>query len=64
MHLRDLVLEGARPIEVEVLYRLSDNPEFRPGSDVARRLEAKGWIDTYGETHVLTVTGRTLLETR
>jgi len=64
MQFRDIVLEGVRPIEVEVLSRLSSNPDFRPGSDVVRRLEAKGWIDTYGDTHLLTVTGRTLIEGR
>jgi hypothetical protein len=62
--MRDVVLEGVRPIEVEVLARLCNNPEFRPGADVARRLEAKGWIDTYDGTHLLTVAGRTLIEAR
>ena len=60
----DAVLEGVRPIEVEVLSRLSKEPGFRPGADIVRRLEAKGWIDTYGDAHLLTVTGRTLLEMR
>lgn len=64
MSLRDVVLEGVRPVELETLSRLSANPDFRPGSDVLRRLEAKGWIDTYGEAHILTLTGRTLLEVR
>lgn len=64
MHLRDIVLEGVRPIEIEVLSRLSSNPDFQPGADLVRRLEAKGWIDTYGDTHLLTVTGRTLIDPR
>lgn len=61
---RDVVLEGARPTEIEALSRLCSNPDFRPGVDVLRRLEAKGWIDSFGDSHVLTVTGRTLLELR
>ena len=64
MSLRDVVLEGVRPLEREALARLSANPDFRPGSDVLRRLEAKGWIDTYGEAHILTITGRALLDAR
>lgn len=64
MSLRDVVLEGARPVEIEVLSRLSANPDFRPGAEVLRRLEAKGWVDTFGEAHVLTLTGRALLDAR
>lgn len=64
MSLRDVVLEGVRPLELEALSRLSADPDFRPGGDVSRRLEAKGWIDTYGEAHLLTLTGRALLDTR
>jgi hypothetical protein len=59
---RDAVLEGVRPIEVEALTRLSADPEFRPGADIVRRLEAKGWLESFGEAHLITVTGRTLLE--
>lgn len=64
MSLRDVVLEGVRPIEREVLSRLSENPGFHAGSHVLRRLEAKGWIDTYGDAHILTIAGRALLESR
>jgi len=64
MSLRDVVLEGARPIEIEALTRLSANPNFRPEADVLRRLAAKGWIDTYGDASVLTLTGRAVIDAR
>ncbi len=60
----DVVLEGVRPDEIEALSRLSTNPEFRPRDEILPRLEAKGWIDTFGDAHVLTLAGRTLLDAR
>jgi hypothetical protein len=64
MSLRDVVLEGARPVEVEALSHLAANPSYRPDSVVLRRLAAKGWVDIYGDAHILTLTGRTLLDAR
>lgn len=64
MYSRDVVLEGARPGEIEALSRLSANPDYRPASDLLRCLAAKGWVDSYGDAHVLTLAGRTLLEAR
>ncbi len=64
MSVRDVVLEGARPVEVEALSRLSANPDYHPRSDVLRRLAAKGWVEIYGDAHILTLQGRTLVDAR
>jgi ribosomal protein S19E (S16A) len=64
MSSRDVVLEGARPAEIEALFHLSANPGLVPPPEILRRLEAKGWIDSFNDTHVLTVAGRTLLDAR
>jgi hypothetical protein len=61
---RDVVLEGARPDEIEALSHLCANPAFRPGAEIIPRLQAKGWIDTFGDVHVLTLAGRALLDAR
>jgi hypothetical protein len=64
MSFRDVVLEGVRPAEVEALSRLSTNPDYRPDSHVLRRLAAKGWIESYGDANVLTLQGRTVIDSR
>lgn len=62
--LRDAVLEGVRPSEIEVLSRLSSEPAFHPDAALAERLEAKGWRERAGGSYLLTITGRTLIERR
>lgn len=64
MSFRDVVLEGIRPVEVEVLSRLSTNPDFRPDTHVLRRLAAKGWVESYGDAHILTLQGRAVIDAR
>ncbi|GGF14549.1 hypothetical protein GCM10011321_03040 [Youhaiella tibetensis] len=59
---RDAVLEGPLPAEIQALFRICNEPGYRPLPDMLRRLEAKGWIDTAGETHLVTLTGRTVIE--
>jgi hypothetical protein len=59
---RDIVLEGVRPADVEALASLSADPAHPLDSSVLRRLEAKGWVDTYGEINIVTVVGRVLLD--
>jgi hypothetical protein len=57
--MRDAVLEGARPEEIEALAAIDRGR--RPSLMVALRLRAKGWIDMIDGTYLITVTGRTLL---
>lgn len=62
--LRDVVLEGARSVEIEALVHLSMHPDAALPPFIAQRLRAKGWIDTAGDSHLLTIAGRTLVENR
>ncbi|KFL27351.1 hypothetical protein [Paradevosia shaoguanensis] len=62
MLLRDAVLEGPQPAEVQALLRLCREPDYHPLPEIVRQLEAKGWVDTAGETHLVTLTGRTVVE--
>ena len=58
--MRDAVLEGVRRFDVDHLRQLA-----RDGiGDAAAlaRLEAKGWVETVGSTHLITLSGRTLLD--
>lgn len=64
MSFRDVVLEGVRPAEVEALSRLCADPDYRPYSSLLRRLAAKGWVECYGDAHLLTLQGRTVVEAR
>lgn len=58
----DLVLEGPGPGELEALLRLAEDPRFEPSHQIAVQLQLKGWVDTVGASHLITVTGRTLLD--
>lgn len=62
MQSRDAVLEGANSNEIAALSRLCDQPGYVPPPDLAGTLQAKGWVDRAGETYLLTITGRTLVE--
>jgi hypothetical protein len=62
LHMRDAVLEGANPIEIETLARLCRDPSYQPSNDIARRLQAKGWLDLAGGAHLVTLAGRTLVK--
>ncbi len=58
--MRDAVLEGVRRFDMEHLRQLA-----RGGSSDASalaRLEAKGWVETVGSVHLITLSGRTLLD--
>lgn len=57
--MRDSVLEGVRPEEVEALLAIDEGRS--PRLLVALRLRAKGWIDMIDGTYLITITGRTLL---
>lgn len=59
---RDAVLEGPLPAEIQALFRLCTEPDYRPRPEVLRRLEAKGWVDIAGEAHLVTLTGRTVVD--
>lgn len=57
----DLVLEGARREEFDVLRRimsgeaLGNDPRVEP-------LQSKGWVDVWNGTALLTLAGRTLID--
>ena len=57
--MRDAVLEGPRPEEIEALVAIDRGR--RPGLMLALRLRAKGWIDMIDGEYLITVTGRTLM---
>jgi len=59
---RDLVLEGARRDELDMLRRISDGYLVGSG-DQLDTLQSKGWLDVFNGTALLTLSGRTLLET-
>jgi hypothetical protein len=58
--MRDAVLEGVRRFDVDHLRQLE-----RGGAGDASalaRLQAKGWVETVGSVHLITLAGRTLLD--
>jgi hypothetical protein len=60
--MRDAILEGVRPFDIRQL-RLLEQGLSAPGSAaIVERLQAKGWVETVGGIHLITLTGRTLLE--
>lgn len=59
---RDTVLEGAKPSELEQLRLLADGRSATASAQQLERIAAKGWLDTVGGIHLITLTGRTLLE--
>lgn len=59
---RDAVLEGARRSDLEQLRLLAQGRSATATAQQLARIEAKGWLETIGNTHLITLTGRTLLE--
>lgn len=59
---RDVVLEGAKPLDLEQLTLLAGGHSATASAQQLARIEAKGWLETVGDTHLITLTGRTLLE--
>ena len=59
---RDVVLEGVRPLDLEQLQLLARGYSATASAQQMARIEAKGWLDTVGGIHLITLTGRTLLE--
>jgi hypothetical protein len=59
---RDLVLEGAKPSDLEQLRLLADGRLSTATAQQLAGIEAKGWLETVGGVHLITLTGRTLLE--
>ncbi|KQX40489.1 hypothetical protein ASD04_07685 [Devosia sp. Root436] len=61
---RDAVLEGAQPLDIEQLQLLAQGRSATASPQQLARIEAKGWLETVGGIHLITLTGRTLLERR
>ncbi|KRA41712.1 hypothetical protein [Devosia sp. Root635] len=59
---RDAVLEGVRPLDIEQLRLLAAGQSATASAQQLARIEAKGWLETVGGIHLITLTGRTLLE--
>lgn len=59
---RDIVLEGVRSFDLEQLRLLADGYSATASAEELARIEAKGWLETVGGIHLITLTGRTLLE--
>lgn len=61
-NVRDAILEGPRPEEIEALKSIVTGKPQRPLLTLALRLRAKGWVDMVNGTYLVTLTGRTLLD--
>ena len=61
---RDAVLEGARRSDLEQLRLLAQGRSATATAQQLAQIEAKGWLETVGDIHLITLTGRTLLERR
>ena len=59
---RDVVLEGAGIVDIEQLQLLAGGQSATASAQQMARIAAKGWLETVGEVHLITITGRTLLE--
>ncbi len=57
----DLVLEGARREELDLLRRICEGQMPRPEEGLDS-LQSKGWVDLCNGTALLTLTGRTLVD--
>jgi hypothetical protein len=60
--MRDAVLEGPRPEEVDALVAIVTGKNDRPSLTVALRLRAKGWIEMVNGHYLVTIAGRALLD--
>ena len=59
---RDAVLEGARRSDLEQLRLLAQGRSATATAQQLAQIEAKGWLETVGDIHLITLTGRTLLK--
>lgn len=59
---RDAVLEGAKPFDVEQLRLLAQGRSATASEQQLAGIEAKGWLETVDGIHLITLTGRALLE--
>lgn len=62
MQERDVVLEGARTLDVEQLRLLAGGLSTTASEQQLARIEAKGWLETVGGVQLITLTGHTLLD--
>jgi len=60
--MRDAVLEGVRASEVEQLRLLAQGYSATASAQQLEHIAAKGWLETVGGVHLITLTGRALLE--
>ncbi len=60
----DLILEGVRLAELEALSKIADLRGYWPAPAMRLALLSKGWIEQMGDHLLLTITGRTLLDTQ
>ncbi len=58
----DAVLEGVRSSEVEQLRLLAQGRSATASPQQLAQIAAKGWLDTVNGVHLITLTGRALLE--
>lgn len=58
----DIILEGVRPAELAHLRALADGRVGGVEGSHLRSLEDKGWVETVSGTALITLTGRTLLD--
>lgn len=59
---RDVVLEGARRLDLEQLQLLAEGQSATASAQQLARIQAKGWLDMVAGIHLITLTGRALLE--
>lgn len=59
---RDVVLEGARTLDVEQLRLLAGGRSTTASAQQLARIEAKGWLETVDGVQLITLTGRALLD--
>lgn len=58
----DSILEGVRPAELAHLRALAEGRVGGVEGAHLRTLEDKGWVQTFAGTALITLTGRTLLD--
>lgn len=58
----DIILEGVRPSELAYLRALAEGRGMGAQPAQLRPLEDKGWVETVSGVSLITLTGRTLLD--
>lgn len=59
---RDAVLEGAKAFDIEQLQLLAQGRSATASAKQLAGIEAKGWLETIQGIHLITLTGRTLID--